>query len=360
MNFTSDTLNQIFTNNIEFVAKQFQVIVDTLFPDSDDNSDAVVDTSKIPVLTTGQVRKGLGAKYVGNVRKYAYGYYNVQINSMSDSEQAFFLGLTSDSAPEIEDWAVERATQVKLHSLNLGTDGYGHVLRGTSNVFGIYRYGTTTEIPYYFQFVDTVKQPVNLRIYYNTVDSNSNLSLDTATAQCYIKYLSDSRGIVFTPDIPTAQNIYNNYTNYYNDYHVDHTFNFNSGDVYVGGAAGGLVVGLAGGVAYADIELALDSLIGELNINLSDSNKLPIQDFPSYLEVKYGDMGDFNITPIEQIKQLPVAPDIEEVTVDPTDYFDMLGHSLSGFVGIVDGLGLSTMLAFTVIAVFIINKLRGD
>lgn len=135
------------------------------------------------------------------------------------------------------------------------------------------------------------------------------------------------------------------------------TINITYGDNFISTGIGNTPV------SYDDLYNILNIIGDDLNINGNlvdgDGNSYTIT-VPTLDQIRYVDMGDFNITPIQQIKELPVAPDIEEITVDPTDYFDMLGHSISGFMGIVDGLGLTAMLAFTVIAVFIINKLRGD
>ena len=148
----------------------------------------------------------------------------------------------------------------------------------------------------------------------------------------------------------------------------DHTYNtytFNGGsgsgggDVFVGGGAGGFVVGLAGAVGYADIEFAIDDFIDNLNLNFSDANNIyPVDGFPSYDEIKYIDMGSFYITPIKQINNLPLAPDVGDTIPDISDYLTFVGGAVTSFYNIVDGLGVSLMLTFTFLICLVINHLK--
>lgn len=146
------------------------------------------------------------------------------------------------------------------------------------------------------------------------------------------------------------------------------TITVNYGDNYIniGGGGGGGVGGIgAGGIMlnYFDLENILDHLIDDLTINgnLTDGNGQPLQlTVPTFQEIKYGDYGDFYITPLEQIKKLPTAPDFE-TSMDVSDYPETLGTIIADTLSVADGIGigLSSLLLGALFFSFLWNKLRG-
>ena len=92
INDSQNTLNTLFKNNIDYVAKQVQTIVDFLFPANEDNSETPLQASEIPILITGQIDITIGSGYIGYDWTYASATYNLQFNSESTENMITPIG----------------------------------------------------------------------------------------------------------------------------------------------------------------------------------------------------------------------------------------------------------------------------
>lgn len=372
INDSQNTLNTLFKNNIDYVAKQVQTIVDFLFPANEDNSDTPVQASEIPILITGQIDIVFASGYIGYDWTYASATYNLQFNSESTDNMLSVVGQSPDtSALAWETWgAVADSRFLKGFIEYVGIPKY---MAYTPEYYGQgiqplipANSNTGASIPYRYGTDDNYKDG-QLFFYYGANHSQKSLSTDLSTGYVYLLGGTDGKNIIVT-DKNTAQTFYNNnYISFNNDYHTHNTYTFNGGsgngggDVFVGGGAGGFVVGLAGAVGYADIEFALDSLIDDLNLNFGDSNNVyPVDGFPSYDEIKYEDMGSYYITPVKQLDTLPTAPDIADTVIDVSEPLSMLSSGFGALLSCFDSLGVTLTLTFTFLSCLVINKLRGD
>ena len=364
----SDILNQLFTNNVDFVAKQMQVFIDALFPSNEDNSETPFSSSACPVCLTGQIQMYTSA-FVNNTWYDDMSYYSVNFNSASDSNALTFLTF-SENADSTTQSVLSSVANNSYFKGNLDTAalrvgfGTGSLPRpildlGTQSLLK-FEWGCDLSYATADKFTNIYLGNPNFP------DSHGSLYRGYSSGYLYFLQNDGNRLFILTDDTDGARTIYNN-INYNNDYHTSNTFNFNGGsgngggDVFVGGGAGGLVVGLAGAVGYADIEFALDSLIHDLNLNFADQNNvLPVNDFPSYDDIKYVDVGDFNITPIEQIKPLPLAPSFE-VDLDVGQLPQTIGYSVQSVLDISDavlGVGGSALLLGSLFFSFLWIKLK--
>lgn len=348
-------LNDLFTNNVDFVAKQMQTLIDFLYPDTDDNSET--DFPLNPVYITGliKVQEGLLADkwYTGNV------YYNLNFDSYSDENALTFVKFEDNASQQFVDLMTPFVNQAYLY----GNSSYKDI------PMKLYRNYDTRVV-----FAENNTAPsFSWGVYYNELRQKStylivseNQSGQTSLYWPYsygqLDLLTNDGGKVFivTNDVPSAQYIYNN-MNYNNDYHTSNTYNYGDTNIYAGGGAGGIVVAPVGMFNYGEFKLALDSLIDDLNLNFSNSdNQFPIAEFPSYDDIKYEDMGSFYITPIKQIDTLPEAPDVGDTVPDISDYLSIVGGAVSSFYNMIDGLGVSLMLVFTFLICLVINHLKKE
>lgn len=194
----------------------------------------------------------------------------------------------------------------------------------------------------------------------------------TGAAGWYIKPFAGGGSCVMI--VPSGR-VSQDYTNIYNDnstYNNTYNYTTNEGDTittYYGDNYISIELpvdintGIVVPIAYIDIQSILDHIVDDLNINGDitdgDGNKLELS-VPTFQEIKYGDYGDFNITPLEQLKQLPSAPDFSS-DIDLQDFPETLGTIITDTLSIADGigLGLSGLLLGALFFCFLWNKLRG-
>lgn len=350
----TDLLNDLFTNNIDFVAKQMQTIVDALFPNNDDNSES--DYGENPLILTGQIFCSVETlRYVNQYGNYEwitlYGDYNVNYSSMSTENSLSFLQWHDNYADNAIS-AVTNSTE-RYFNNNASDIALPHKLISSGGFYRIVPPANTNQ-NFYMAWgqTDIFNRNGSGNIYF---DYNRESLADLSTYT--LGFLDSTKSFIVT-DVDTATNIYNSTVFNDNDYHNSMTVN----NIYVGGGAGGIAVGLpVGGLFnYNDFSLALDSLIDDLNVNLSTGNKLPIDHFPTYDEIKYGDMGSFYITPIQQIDSLPTAPDVGDTFPDFSDYLSIVGGAVNLFYNMIDGLGVSLMFVFTFLLCLVINHLKKE
>lgn len=351
-------LNHLFKNNVDFVGKQISEIIDFLFPDNTDNSDTVIDSDNIPLIYTGQIDIGLGVQKINNQWQSCDAIYNVYFDVNSEANALTLLGKSATTS----DIAWERmggdAGTWFLKGLAANVDTQIHAGGGlpislfdSNNNYVIYNYGNSGR-----------EKNANVSITFNNTDGTQSVSLETAN--CALNFLGNGKNFVVT-DTTTATNIYNNYvtnnSTYYNDYYNSYTYNFNGGasdgggTIFVGGGAGGIAVGLAGGVCFNDIEFAINSLIDDLNLNFQNSdNDIPFQ-FPSYADLNYIDYGDFYIEPLHQYDNLPAVPTFDG-SVDFGDIPKVIGESANAYLDLL-GAGVSTILCGCFITALIVRKM---
>lgn len=355
-------LNDLFTNNVDFVAKQMQVLIDFLFPDNEDNNETPYPHN--PYIVTGQCIGTFGAYASGGVLREVYGLYNVHYSSNDGNPYITYISDFGD-AYNPTTYANIVSEHKDNYFISIKPDIVGNDI-SPNNDFGgspIWDYTTGTYAKSIwtnskYNVVDVVGNTGFLYSRFRGVSWNENQS---SVPVITLVSVDDTKTFVIT-DIPSATNIYNNYINYNNDYHTFNTYNFNGGagngggSVYVGGGAGGIAVGLGGVVGYADIKFALDSLIDDLNLNFNNANyKLPITEFPSYYDVKYEDMGAFYIEPLHQYDALPAAPTFDG-SIDMGDIPKVIGESANSYLGLL-GAGLSALLCGCFITALIVQKL---
>lgn len=372
MSYIDDTrgvLNDLFTNNINYVAKQVQTIVDFLFPNNEDNSETPINASDVPLILCGQIECSVGHGYIGYDWMNANCVYNFQFNSSNTENMLVPIGqspATSDTA--WQEWGSnasayffkglpENVTRSQFFSNY--PEYYGQGIEPVTVRFSDggdsvpYNYGTeginVNGTPYF---------------YFNRNHGETSLSTDSTIGYVYFLGADKGKNIIIT-DISHSNTFYNNNVIYNNsDYHTYNTYNFNGGSgngggtIAVGGGAGGLVVGLGGIFNFGDLELSINTTIDDINHNLSNSDNAIPAVFPSYDDIKYEDMGSFYITPIEQIDKLPVAPDVGDTVPDISDYLTIVGGAVSSFYNMIDGLGVSLMLVFTFLICLLINHLK--
>lgn len=374
MSYIDDTrgvLNDLFTNNINYVAKQVQTIVDFLFPNNEDNSETSINATDIPLMLCGQIECNVGYGYIGYDWMAANCVYNFQFNSANAENMLVPIGqspATSDRA--WQEWGSnasayffkglpENVTRSQFFSNYPEYYGQGiepitvHFSDGAQPV--PYNYGTEGR---------NVNGTPN--IYFNRNYGETSLSTDSTTAYIYFLGADKGKNIIIT-DIDHSNTFYNNNVIYNNnDYHTYNTYNFNGGSgngggtIAVGGGAGGLVVGLGGIFNFGDLELAINTTIDDINLNLNNSDNAIPAVFPSYDDLKYVDMGSFYITPVKQLDTLPIAPDVADTVINVSEPLSILSDGFGALLSSFDSLGVTLTLTFTFLSCLVINKLRGD
>lgn len=157
---------------------------------------------------------------------------------------------------------------------------------------------------------------------------------------------------------------YNDTTNYITESGDTLTINVSDNVIHIGGVGGAGGVGIGGlfpiGVSGT---LCFDDLIGALNISIDNYNEEFGTDLyvPSYEElINYDDQGDFHITPIEQLRELPTAPTFD-VDLDVGALPDTIGHSVTDYLDIADtvlGVGGSALLLGALFFSFLWMKIK--
>lgn len=354
----TDLLNDLFTNNVDFVAKQMQTIIDALFPSNEDNSQT--DYTTDPILWTGQI--------IVHTSCYTDRWYedlctyNVTFNPYSDSNAVQFVSYSENATDSVKNQLSSVINNTKL----FGNSQYNDLYVENNNGYYFLKHQSNHNYAVFNWQIDTLYtfNDKNTAVYaaygVNPPTWAGESSMYYPSSQCRLGFLGDGKIFVVTPDRTMATNIYNN-IDYNNDYHTSFTYTDNDTNIYVGGGAGGIVVSPMGMFNYGEFKLALDSLIDDLNLNFTyESNKLPITEFPSYNDVKYEDMGSFYITPIKQIPTLPLAPDLADTVIDISEPVGVLSDGFGGLLDAYDTLGISLMIGFTFIARLCIRKLRGE
>ena len=387
-------MHDLFTNNIDFTAKQFQLLVDFLYGEDNDNSNQPTGT---PFY--------MSSTYI--IGGYMY---------LSDSAQG--------SQREWYDW----------YLVNMRIDGNGLTMSSIdydNNSFSSpYEIGNTysaqvfKNLNFNVPFADYVTDTRLIRyngdqIFYNDLacfDStipvgqtdltvynidNPNPSATAiitgyppfengTTRQSFypyipyqnshnIQYVNTNYGsqIIFTPNMTTndVNNIINNYnidgpewnvitTNNYNGDTIYNYYNSDTGDIIINGGSftnnnGVLVTGnnFALPLTYVNLESIFDKLIDDINLDFGfdGSDGLAPLSFPSYNEVKYEDYSNFYIEPLHQYDKLPSAPAFDG-SIELGDIPKVIGESANSYLGLL-GAGMTALLCGCFITALIVQKL---
>lgn len=380
--FESQTLRDLIQNNIDFVAKQVGVINDFLFGETSDGTD---DIPQMPyVLHTCQLFAVNPETFGVNLSWTQYAVANVDLDCTGlhircfDALRSNYGG--ADNLMSQVDSVVLPYLRTYSYDATLEDMGVDYIYNNSQFIEGVKDNGQV--YPVYFdstfngvsahqqlQLALTPKQSYSYRgeicdtwnvasgfysdrFYFQQVDNNNIPSrmivMPNSRSTYTYNYIDDS----------TVQTInYNGDTiyNYYND----------SGDIIINGGGiggGGAVIAPVGGLAYADVKFILDSLIDDLNLHFDFAGEgvAPLAPAPTLDELRYTDRGSFYITPVKQIKQLPLAPDVADTVIDVSQPLSMLSTGFGALLSCFDNIGVTLMLTFTFIACLVINKLRGD
>lgn len=380
--FENQLLRDLIQNNIDYVAKQVGVVNDFLFGETSDGTD---DIPQMPyVLHTCQlfaVNPETSFNIPLNWTQYAVA--NVNLDSTGLHINCFdVLRSSYGNYPDMQRIDNEVLPYLRTYSYDASLDDMGvdYIYNNSQFITGVKDNGEV--YPVYFdsvfngisghqqlQLALTPKQSYSYRgeicdtwnvasgfysdrFYFQQVD-NSNIP-----SRMIVMPNSQSTYTYNYIDNSTVQTItYNGDTiyNYYND----------SGDIIINGGGiggGGAVIAPVGGLAYADVKFILDSLIDDLNLHFdfAGDGVAPLAPAPTLDELRYTDRGSFYITPVKQIKQLPLAPDVADTVIDVSQPLSMLSTGFGALLSCFDNLGVTLMLTFTFIACLVINKLRGD
>lgn len=110
-------------------------------------------------------------------------------------------------------------------------------------------------------------------------------------------------------------------------------------------------------LTYDDFYDITNHIIDDLSVNLGDEwngDNTPVH-FPSYDDVKYGDMGDFYITPLHQYDKIQPAPSFDG-TIDLGDYPTVFAEGATTFLNFMPAT-LSALFTAAFVACVVLKKL---
>lgn len=191
-----------------------------------------------------------------------------------------------------------------------------------------------------------------------TVNSHGRNVPNCYTGDTISKHMPTTRApsVMFTDN----STVINNYTTYggntYNDNDTyNNVINTYYGDNYLVLAPVGIGVNGELGFNFDDLVGALEVAVGDINTQFGYGITVP-----TYDELKYVDQGSFYITPIKQIDNLPLAPEVGDTVPDISDYLTIVGGTMTSLYNMIDGLGVSLMLVFTFLICLVINHLKKE
>lgn len=345
-----DLLNEFFSNNINFIAKQLQAYVDFLFPSSDDNSETEIPNDSIPCILCGQISLSNGSFNWHNVSSY----YNVNYCSLSPENALAWAGFTAPPASADLDTIYEygNPTSIFLKPVVAGTDRIIQYA-GSTYQFGNQKhiggeYGTMISATQ-SQGQTVIDRNAAVKILFNRTDSSVLGNYDP-----HLNMLRDGFTFSLQSYTSRASSIYNNLGGD-DSYRTTDTINTGDGVIFFGGSDNGLSLGIDGNVSYNDIADAFNLALTNLEENLPAEYDFPDIAFPSYTEIKYKDMGDFYIEPIHQYDKLPTAPHIDS-NIDFGEYPAVLAETSTYFLNMLPAT-LSALLAATLVIAVLIRNL---
>lgn len=349
---------QLGQNYIDYIMKQYQVWIDTIFGSENDNSnESAVDPATFSGLTGAQIYTAwaegvsvgfyadvstivnIGKDNNGNVvsdytvlSEYTgnYAYLNAPLRSYFNSSNYF-----------CEMWGGYKRSQIisnstwYFRSLELGSEEVN-----ANYVITDHRSGQDySEHPWL--------SPGTLRINENGGLTGDRFLLGKTN---YVPYA----GNLGTPvlNIPSFSNLteVTNVDSTTNNYHTT-TYTTNEGDtINIRYNEYSVNLGSSGfEMSYDDVYNIFADIILP---NIPQGNTLVV---PTYDDVKYQDMGDFYIEPLHQYDKIPVAPAFDG-TIDLADYPTVLAEGANTFLDFMPAT-LSALFTAAFVACVVIRKL---
>lgn len=384
--FPSQTLRDLIQNNIDYVAKQVGVINDFLFGETSDGTD---DIPQMPyILHTCQLFSvNPKTMFDININNTQYAVANVDLDAEGLHIRCFdTVRNNPGSYPDFTpiDNIVLPYMSAYSSDISLDSMGVDYLYNESQFIYGSKNNSRVSPVYADYAFNDinghqelrlalTPQQTFSLRgsdpyIYVNA----SNILAGFFSDRFYFQQLDNNN---YPSRMVVMPNPQSKYTYTYIDNSTKQTINYNgdtiynyyndSGDIIINGGGvggGGAVISPVGGLAYADVKFILDSLVDELNLHFdfAGDGVEPLSPAPTLDELRYNDQGSFYITPIKQIDNLPLAPDIADTVIDVSEPLGMLSSGFGALLSVFDSLGVTLTLTFTFLACLVINKLRGD
>lgn len=380
--FESQTLRDLIQNNIDYVAKQVGVINDFLFGETSDGTD---DIPQMPyVLHTCQLF-AVNPETTFNIplNWTQYAVANVNLDSTGLHINCFdVLRSSYGNYPDMQRVDNEVLPYLRTYAYDATLDemGVDYIYNNSQFINGVKDNGEV--YPVYFdsvfnginghQQLQLALTPKQTYSYRGEICDTWNVASGFYSDRFYFQQVDNdnipSRMIVMPNSRSTyTYNYIDNSTVQTINYNGDTIYNYynDSGDIIINGGGiggGGAVIAPVGGLAYADVKFILDSLIDDLNLHFdfAGDGVAPLASAPTLDELRYTDRGSFYITPVKQLKQLPLAPDVADTVIDVSQPLSMLSTGFGALLSCFDNIGVTLMLTFTFIACLVINKLRGD
>lgn len=343
-------------NYVDYIMKQYQVWIDTLFGSENDNSDvSAVD----PITYSGMTGFLINVNWSGVARSYNLrATANIDIGKNNNGNvisghtvREEMSGSWASSMPQVHAW---------FNSSNWYCD-----------MWGAYEKSPTANYKWWFRSVD-----------YDSAEINANYLLNKSGAQDYSEQpflywdgyptsdlvlnedgsLGGSNAlmgigggylgapVVNVPSFTNSPNINNVSTGL--DGYNSTTYTTNEGDtVTVNYNSYAVNVGTADvPISYNDL---FDIFANVIIPSLPDGQNTIV--VPTYDEIKYSDMGDFYITPLHQYDKLPTAPQIEQ-EIDFGEYPAVLAETSTAFLNLLPAT-FSALLAGTLVLAVLIRNL---
>lgn len=391
--FENSLLRDLFQNNIDFVAKQISRVLDSLYGEQATESDTI---DSMPFMFHTTMYKGdYGSNILNGMRaEVQNGVYSITF----DEDGVHCIGI--DNCPaNLSTYESAQTNQAVIDSVMPYLKSYEfELLFSQSNVkkfrsIGNYLYAVGADnsnienIGYTKPFGIDTNRNFTLSQFNLTTDKQSLSTItqwgepyqynvfpqgtlwSTGSTEFFLYSIGDTTNpssVVCVPSSDSRETYYliNNYqTNTYNTTNGDTVYNYynDNGDLIING--GGVGIAPVVGLGYADFKLILDSLVDDLNLQFNfgtDGTSEALQYAPTWEELHYIDQGSFYITPIKQIPQLPLAPDLADTVIDISEPIGILTDGFNGVLGAFDTLGITLMVSFTFLARLCIRKIRGE
>lgn len=342
-------------NYVDYIMKQYQVWIDTLFGSDNDNSDvSAVD----PITFSGMTGFTIDVNWAGVARSYSLrATANIDIGKNNNGNvisghtvRQEMGGSWASSMPQVHAW---------FNSSNWYCD-----------MWGAYEKSPTSNYKWWFRSVDYDSAEINANYVLNKNGSqdyseqpflywdgyptsdlvlNEDGSLGGSNALVGIGGGYLGAPVVNVPSFTNSPNIKNVSTGL--DGYQSTTYTTNEGDtVTVNYNSYAVNVGTADlPISYNDL---FDIFANIIIPSLPDGQNTIV--VPTYDEIKYSDMGDFYITPIHQYDKLPVAPQIEQ-DIDFGEYPAVLAETSTAFLNLLPATFSAVLAGTLVLAVLIRN-----
>ena len=387
-------MHDFFTNNIDFTAKQFQLLVDFLYGEENDNQNQPTGTPFF--MSNTYIINGymyLSDSASGSQKEW---YDRYLVNMRVDGEGVTLSSIDYDPNSFPPSYAVGNQFSAEaFRNLNFHIPFADYVTDTRQiryNGDGIY-YNDLSAINHTVNIGQSSltftnihnPNPSDIAIISNYPPFTNNVTVQSFYPRIppvntqNLEYVKTNFGsqIMFTPTMRTndVNNIINNYnidgpewniiteTNYNGDT-IYNYYNSSTGDIIINGGSftnnnGVLVTGnnFALPLTYVNLESIFDKLIDDINLDFGfdGSDGLEPLSFPSYNEIKYQDYSEFYIEPLHQYDTIPAPPSFDG-SISFGDIPKVVGESANAYLGLL-GAGLSALLFGCFITAFIVKKI---